>query len=114
MQNYPLFIAGEWIERSERCSVEVRNPATGVLLGHATRATQADLDAALESSLRGFRDWSSRTPLSRAAVIRKAADAMRHAVLAGRIGYEAGRMTRKRYATASSPLEGVIDGAGRG
>lgn len=42
------------------------------------------------------------------------ADAMRHAVLAGRIGYEAGRMARKRYATASSPIEGVIDGAERG
>jgi len=42
------------------------------------------------------------------------AEAMRHAVLAGRIGYEAGRMTRKRYATASSPLEGVIDAAERG
>jgi len=42
------------------------------------------------------------------------AEAMRHAVLAGRIGYEAGRMTRKRYATASSPLEGVIHSAERG
>ena len=35
------------------------------------------------------------------------AEAMRHAVLAGRQGYMAGRMPKKLYATASSPLEGV-------
>lgn len=79
MRNYPLFIAGEWIEREDRCSAEVRNPATGALLGRATRATSEDLDAALESSLRGFRDWSSRTAQNRAAIMRRAADAMRGA-----------------------------------
>jgi thiazole synthase len=37
------------------------------------------------------------------------AEAMRHAVLAGRLAYLAGRIPKKLYATASSPLEGVID-----
>src|SRR5437667_6947108 len=36
------------------------------------------------------------------------AEAMRHAVLAGRLAYLAGRMPKKLYATASSPLEGVV------
>jgi thiazole synthase len=36
------------------------------------------------------------------------AEAMKHAVLAGRQAFIAGRMPRKLYATASSPLEGVI------
>ncbi|MCC6951460.1 MAG: thiazole synthase [Phycisphaerales bacterium] len=36
------------------------------------------------------------------------AHAMRHACLAGRQSYLAGRIPRKRYATASSPWEGVI------
>jgi thiazole synthase len=36
------------------------------------------------------------------------ADAMRHAILAGRNAYLAGRMPKKLYATASSPLEGVV------
>ena len=35
------------------------------------------------------------------------AEAMKHAVLAGRQAFQAGRMARKLYATASSPLEGV-------
>jgi thiazole synthase len=36
------------------------------------------------------------------------AEAMQHAVLAGRYAYLAGRMPKKLYATASSPLEGVV------
>ena len=36
------------------------------------------------------------------------AEAMKHAVLAGRASYLAGRMSKKLYATASSPLEGVV------
>lgn len=36
------------------------------------------------------------------------AEAMKHGVLAGRQAYLAGRMPRKLYATASSPLEGVV------
>src|SRR5437899_3148024 len=36
------------------------------------------------------------------------AEAMQHAVIAGRQAYVAGRMPKKLYATASSPLEGVV------
>ncbi|MFN7875252.1 MAG: thiazole synthase [Pirellula sp.] len=36
------------------------------------------------------------------------ASAMRHATLAGRLAYTAGRIPKKLYATASSPEEGVI------
>ena len=36
------------------------------------------------------------------------ATAMRHAVEAGRLAYLAGRIPKKLYATASSPLEGMI------
>jgi len=36
------------------------------------------------------------------------AEAMRHAVVAGRLAYLAGRIPRKMYATASSPVEGMV------
>lgn len=36
------------------------------------------------------------------------AEAMRYAVLAGRLAYRAGRIPKKLYATASSPMEGLI------
>jgi len=38
----------------------------------------------------------------------KMARAMRHAIEAGRLAYEAGRMPKRLYASASSPLEGVV------
>ena len=36
------------------------------------------------------------------------AGAMKHAVIAGRMAYKAGRISRKLYATASSPIEGML------
>ena len=36
------------------------------------------------------------------------ATAMKHAVIAGRLAYLAGRIPRKMYATASSPVEGMV------
>lgn len=40
----------------------------------------------------------------------KMAKAMKLAIEAGRLGYEAGRISKKRYATASSPMEGLSIG----
>ena len=40
------------------------------------------------------------------------AHAMRHAVTGGRLAFEAGRIPKKLYATASSPSEGLIEFAG--
>ncbi len=37
------------------------------------------------------------------------AEAMRHAIIAGRLAYKAGRMPKKLYATASSPVGGMIE-----
>lgn len=36
------------------------------------------------------------------------AEAMKHAVIAGRLAYRAGRIPKKLYATASSPIEGML------
>lgn len=36
------------------------------------------------------------------------AQAMRHAVMAGRLAFKAGRIPKKLYATASSPIEGML------
>ena len=36
------------------------------------------------------------------------AEAMKHAVRAGRLAYLSGRISRKMYATASSPIEGLV------
>jgi thiazole synthase len=36
------------------------------------------------------------------------AEAMKLSVLAGRLAYRAGRMAKRSYASASSPLAGVV------
>jgi thiazole synthase len=51
------------------------------------------------------------TAIAAANEAEKMAEAMKYAVKAGRLAYLAGRMQKKLYATASSPLEGVV---GRG
>ncbi len=48
------------------------------------------------------------TAISAAGDPVKMATAMRHAVVAGRLAYEAGRMPKRLYATASSPETGVL------
>jgi len=47
------------------------------------------------------------TAVTRAERPGEMAAAMRHAVLAGRLAYGAGRIPRRRYATASSPADGM-------
>ncbi len=39
----------------------------------------------------------------------KMAQAMKMAVVSGRLAYEAGRIPKKLYASASSPVEGLMD-----
>jgi thiazole synthase ThiGH ThiG subunit len=36
------------------------------------------------------------------------AEAFKHSVIAGRMGYKAGRIPKKPFATASSPIDGLI------
>ena len=64
-------------------------------------------DATLAMEL-GFDGILMNTAIAAANDPVKMATAMKHAVEAGRLAFEAGRMPRKLYATASSPLEGVL------
>jgi thiazole synthase len=63
-------------------------------------------DAALAMEL-GFDAVLMNTAIAAAGDPILMAEAMQHAVLAGRQAFLAGRMPRKLYATASSPLEGI-------
>ena len=63
-------------------------------------------DAAVAMEL-GFDAVLMNTAIAAASDPILMAEAMQHAVLAGRQSFLAGRMPRKLYATASSPLEGI-------
>jgi len=64
-------------------------------------------DAALALEL-GFDGVLMNTAIAEAEDSEKMALAMRHAVEAGRLAFLAGRMPKKLYASASSPMAGVI------
>ncbi|MEO8663701.1 MAG: thiazole synthase [Bryobacteraceae bacterium] len=64
-------------------------------------------DAAVAMEL-GFDGILMNTAIAAAEDAVKMAEAMKFGVAAGRLAFEAGRMPRKLYATASSPLEGVV------
>jgi thiazole synthase len=48
------------------------------------------------------------TAIAEAEDSAKMAEAMKLAIRAGRLAYTAGRMTRRLYASASSPVSGVV------
>jgi len=84
----------------------LREMITGVpLILDAGVGTASDAATAMEL---GYDAVLMNTGIAAAQEPVLMAEAMKHAVLAGRMAYLAGRMPRKLYATASSPLEGVV------
>ncbi len=68
--------------------------------------TASDASRAMELGVGGL---LMNTAIAGAKDPLKMAQAMKLAVESGRLAYEAGRIPRKLYASASSPLEGLID-----
>lgn len=74
------------------------------LIVDAGVGTASDATVAMEL---GFDGVLMNTAIAQAKDPLLMAEAMQHAVLAGRQAFLSGRMPRKLYATASSPLEGI-------
>ncbi len=84
----------------------LREKITAVpLIVDAGVGTASDASVAMELGADGV---LMNTAIAAANEPEKMALAMKLAVQAGRLAYEAGRMPKKLYATASSPLEGVV------
>ena len=64
-------------------------------------------DAAIAMEL-GYDAILMNTAIAEADDAVKMAQAMKHGVIAGRLAYEAGRMPRRLYASASSPMTGMV------
>lgn len=84
----------------------LREKITSVpLIVDAGVGTASDATIAMEL---GFDAILMNTAIASATDAVKMAEAMKYGVQAGRLAFEAGRMGRKLYATASSPLDGLI------
>lgn len=70
-------IAGVWTRGTGTETLPVINPATEEEIGRLPLATTTDLDQALASAERGFREWRTVLPTERSKVLRKFAGLIR-------------------------------------
>jgi thiazole synthase len=97
----------------------IQNPANIELIREQARVpvivdagvgTASDAAIAMELGADGV---LMNTAIAAAADPVMMAGAMNRAVDAGRLAFLAGRIPRKRYASASSPVDGLVTGVGR-
>lgn len=80
LANYPdtlLLIDGQWVQAENGKSIDVLNPATGLVIGQVAYASFSDMDRALASAQRGFIAWRDVSAHERAAIMRRAAGLLR-------------------------------------
>ena len=76
-EKFGQFIYGKWVESSDKGNYEVINPANEEVLGHASKATPKDVEAALQSAANGLKVWKKTPPWQRSNILRKIADTIR-------------------------------------
>jgi betaine-aldehyde dehydrogenase len=81
MKSYDrLYIGGEWVEPSSSSTIDVVSPTTEEIVGRVPEAQNADIDRAVAAAKDAFEHgpWPRMTPAERAAVLSKAAEAIRN------------------------------------
>ncbi len=72
MERYDLIIGGEKVRTSE--SLEIRDPATGEVVGESPIATKAELDRAVAAAREAYKSWSQSTDEEREKAVNRIAD----------------------------------------
>ncbi len=73
LQEYKLFINGEWVESSDGETFDDINPATLELIGKIHKASDEDVKNAVDSAEDAFDSWSSTPAPQRAKILFRAA-----------------------------------------
>ncbi|WLG25409.1 aldehyde dehydrogenase family protein [Pseudomonas sp. FP1154] len=73
-RHHALFIDGRYVQSQSAQTLDVVNPATGQVIAQVSEASPGDIDAAVESARRGFKQWSAVAPAVRGHVLLKLAD----------------------------------------
>jgi succinate-semialdehyde dehydrogenase/glutarate-semialdehyde dehydrogenase len=74
MRERELFIDGVWRQSVARRRLEIKDPATGELVGTTALADGSDVDAAVKAAARAFPLWAHTHPDERAKILKRAAD----------------------------------------
>ncbi|XP_078007601.1 methylmalonate-semialdehyde/malonate-semialdehyde dehydrogenase [acylating], mitochondrial isoform X2 [Phascolarctos cinereus] len=64
-----LFIDGKFVESKSDKWIDIHNPATNEVISRVPKATEAEMNAAVESCKRAFHSWSQTSVLSRQQVL---------------------------------------------
>lgn len=113
-----LFIDGKPLAGGDRQTLRVENPATGEIIGRVAVATAGEIEAAAQSSFRGFREWSGTPAFTRYGLMREAARLLRERaeIVARLITLEQGkplREARAEVALASDLIDWFAEEARR-
>lgn len=65
-----FLINGQWLNH-ERERTDVKNPATGEVVGSVPNGTKSDVNDAVEAARKAFPEWSKRSVYERAALLEK-------------------------------------------
>jgi succinate-semialdehyde dehydrogenase / glutarate-semialdehyde dehydrogenase len=65
------YVDGEWLDASSRKFIDVKNPATGAVLGRIPDMGAAETRSAIEAAEHAWPAWRAKTAKERAAALRK-------------------------------------------
>lgn len=101
------YIDGQFLPGSLERGQEVRDPATFESIGWLPWASHDEVDAALNAADRAFQDWRTRSPMDRAAVLRRVAELAREraAVIGRHITLDNGKPLAEAMAEVMNSAE---------
>jgi aldehyde dehydrogenase (NAD+) len=116
MQEYKLFINGEWTDSSTSETFDDINPATLKKLATLQVASEDDVDRAVEAALNTFGTWSETPPPRRALVLFKAARMLeeRKEDLAALMTREMGKVLAETRGDVQEAIDITLYAAGEG
>ena len=78
MQQYQMYIDGEWLDAADGRTFASHNPSTGEQWAEVAEAGEVDVDRAVEAAHRAFTDgpWSSMLPTERGRLLRRLGDVL--------------------------------------
>ena len=78
IQNFKMFIDGEWVESSSKKKIETLNPENNKVWATVPEANKEDVDKAVQSAQKAFdNSWSKIHPRERAKYLKLIADQLR-------------------------------------
>jgi len=105
--NWGLFIDGKPSPAADESSISIYSPANGEPIATIARATQEDVNLAVETAQAGFKEWAKLTAYQRESIIKKATAYVR--TQADRIGMLMAMEQGKPFNQSKSEIIGSCD-----